>query len=84
MPCCSYCSSTPTSRSAPNRAATDFLHGRLLLYVTGQPSLSLAGPDSRLSGNATAGKDRIFPLTLHNTGTASARAVKLDASAPSG
>jgi hypothetical protein len=47
--------------------------------VTGQPSLSLAGPDSRLSGNATAGKDRIFPLTLHNTGTAPARAVKLDA-----
>jgi uncharacterized membrane protein len=57
---------------------------RLLLDVTGQPSLALAGPDGRLSGDATAGRDRTFPLTLHNSGTAPARAIKLDASAPSG
>lgn len=68
-------------RAASPKASGD---AGLLLDITGQPSLSLSGPDGRLSGDATAGKDRTVSLTLRNTGTAPARAVKLDASSPSG
>jgi uncharacterized membrane protein len=55
----------------------------LLLDVTGQPSLTLTGPEGRLSGDATAGQERSFNFTLKNTGTAPARGIKLDATAPS-
>jgi len=65
--------------ASPNASAARPARRGLPRHVKKQPA-----PDGRLSGDATAGKDRIFPLTLHNTGTASARAVKLDASAPSG
>ncbi len=67
-------------------AASPTVSGRtqLLLDVTGQPQLSLAGPEGRLSGDATAGKARTFKFTLENTGTAPAQNVKLSASAPSG
>ncbi len=56
----------------------------LLLDVTGQPTLSLAGPEGRLSGQATAGQERTFKFTVSNTGTAPARNVKFDASSPQG
>jgi uncharacterized membrane protein len=56
----------------------------LVLDVTGQPQLSLSGPEGRLSGDATAGKARSFKFTLENTGTAPAKNVKMTASAPSG
>jgi uncharacterized membrane protein len=56
----------------------------LVLDVTGQPTLTLAGPEGRLSGDATAGRERSFNFTLKNTGTAPSRDVKLDATAPSG
>jgi uncharacterized membrane protein len=56
----------------------------LFLDVTGQPTLALAGPEGRLSGDATAGKEREFAFTLRNTGSAPARDVKLDATAPDG
>jgi uncharacterized membrane protein len=56
----------------------------LVLDVTGQPTLTLAGPEGRLSGDATAGKERSFNFTLKNTGTAPSRNVKLEATAPSG
>ena len=55
----------------------------LMLDITGQPSLSLLGPDGRLSGEATAGKERSFTFTLANTGTAPADKVKLSTSPPS-
>lgn len=55
----------------------------LLLDITGQPSLALGGPDGRLSGDATAGKERTFNFSLTNTGTAAANDVKLSASPPS-
>jgi uncharacterized repeat protein (TIGR01451 family) len=67
-------------------AASPTVSGKteLVLDVTGQPTLSLAGPEGRLSGDATAGKARTFKFTLENTGTAPAQNVKMTASAPSG
>jgi len=55
----------------------------LTLDITGQPSLSLRGPDGRLSGEATAGKEKSFTFTLANTGTAAADKVKLSTTPPS-
>jgi len=57
---------------------------QLVLDITGQPELSLAGPGGRLSGDATAGEQRSFNFTVENSGTAPARAVKFSASPPSG
>jgi len=57
---------------------------KLVLDVTGQPTLALSGPEGRLSGDATAGKERTFNFTLANSGTAPVQNVKLNASAPSG
>jgi uncharacterized repeat protein (TIGR01451 family) len=57
---------------------------KLLLDITGRPSVSLAGPQGRLSGDATAGQERTFTFTLSNSGSAPARDVKLSASPPSG
>lgn len=57
---------------------------KLLLDVTGRPSVSLSGPQGRLSGDATAGQERTFTFTLSNSGSAPARDVKLSASPPSG
>ncbi|CAN5317979.1 NEW3 domain-containing protein [soil metagenome] len=56
----------------------------LLLDVTGQPSIAVGGPDGRLSGDATAGLPRTFKFSAKNDGTAPARTVKFDASAPQG
>ncbi len=56
----------------------------LVLDVTGQPAFDLNAPEGRLSGNATAGKVSTFKLTLHNSGTAPATDVKLNATAPNG
>jgi uncharacterized membrane protein len=56
----------------------------LMLDVTGQPTLSMAGPEGRLSGDAVAGKERTFNFTLKNDGTAPARDVKLTAGSPTG
>ena len=56
----------------------------LLLDVTGQPALALAGPEGRLSGDATAGQERTFKFTVRNTGTAPANNVKFSASPPQG
>jgi len=57
---------------------------KLTLDIAGQPSLSLSGPDGRLSGDAHAGAEKSFPLVLHNSGTASAHDVALSASPPTG
>ena len=57
---------------------------KLEAQVTGQEELSLSGPDGRLSGKATAGKDTALQLVVENTGTAPAQNVQLSASAPSG
>jgi uncharacterized repeat protein (TIGR01451 family) len=56
----------------------------LLLDITGQPSVSLSGPQGRLSGDATAGQERTFTFTVENTGSALAQDIALSASPPSG
>lgn len=57
---------------------------RLVLDITGQPAISLTGENERLSGEATAGKEKSFTFILRNTGSAPARSVALSASAPTG
>lgn len=57
---------------------------RLVLDVTGEPSVVLTGPGQRLSGTAVAGKQHSFKFTVQNTGTAPAKDVKMTADAPSG
>jgi len=56
----------------------------LMLDITGQPKLALAGPEGRLSATATAGEERALSLTLRNDGSAPARDISLSATAPSG
>jgi len=60
------------------------VESRLVMDVTGQPSVTLTGENDRLSGEATAGKEKRFIFMLRNTGSAEARNVTLSASAPSG
>lgn len=55
----------------------------LLLDITGQPAIAIAGPEGRLSGDATAGRERTFNFTVSNTGTAAAENIKMSASPPS-
>lgn len=57
---------------------------RLVLHITGQPSVSLTGENDRLSGEANAGREKRFTFILRNTGTAEARNIALSASPPSG
>ncbi len=57
---------------------------QLLLDITGQPTVSLTGPEGRLSGNATAGQERTFKFTVENNGSAPAKNVMLSASSPQG
>jgi uncharacterized membrane protein len=54
------------------------------LDITGQPKLSLAGPDGLLSARATAGKESTVAVTVTNSGTAPAEKVELSGNAPSG
>jgi uncharacterized membrane protein len=54
------------------------------LDVTGEPKLTLAGPEGLLSANATAGTETSVPVVVANTGTAPAENIELSANAPSG
>ncbi len=54
------------------------------LDVTGEPKLTLAGPEGLLSANATAGTETSVPVVVANTGTAPADNIELSANAPSG
>lgn len=67
-------------------AASGSLTGQtaLVLDITGQPEIALAGPDGRLSGDATAGQERTFKFTVSNAGTAPTKNVKFSASSPQG
>lgn len=56
----------------------------LTLTVTGQPDLSLTGPDGRISDTAYAGEETPLKLVLANVGTAPAREVELSATEPKG
>src|SRR6185436_9731604 len=57
---------------------------KLVLDITGQPSVSLTGEHDRLSGEAAAGTEKRFTFVLRNTGSAEARNLSLSASPPSG
>lgn len=54
------------------------------LDVTGEPKLTLAGPEGLLSANANAGTETSVPVVVANTGTAPAENIELSANAPSG
>ncbi|WP_042778043.1 NEW3 domain-containing protein [Sinorhizobium fredii] len=56
----------------------------LSIEVTGQPDVTLTGPQERLSGQAEAGKEASFPFTLANNGSAPATDIELSAGPPSG
>lgn len=56
----------------------------LALEVTGSPSLDITGPQQRLSGTAVAGKDTSYTFSVQNSGSAPAKDLKFNASAPNG
>jgi uncharacterized membrane protein len=57
---------------------------KLVADISGQPAISITGQDERLSGDATAGEKKSFPLVVRNTGTAPARGISMSATPPSG
>jgi uncharacterized membrane protein len=54
------------------------------LEITGTPKIELAGREGRLNASATAGQEMSIPVIIANTGTATAEAIELSGSAPSG
>jgi uncharacterized membrane protein len=57
---------------------------KLVLDITGQPSVSLSGENDRLSGEANAGTEKSFIFVLRNNGSAEARNLTFNATPPSG
>ena len=56
----------------------------LTAEITGQPDLYVTGPEGRLSGKATAGKETTFKIIVANNGTAPAQGIKMSSNEPSG
>jgi uncharacterized membrane protein len=56
----------------------------LVLDITGQPKIDIAGSDGRLNANASAGVETSVPIVITNSGTAAAEQVELSGSGPSG
>ena len=56
----------------------------LVIDVTGQPKIDIAGREGILSGSATAGKEARMPILLINSGTAVAEQIELSGSGPTG
>lgn len=56
----------------------------LTAEVVGQPQLSLAAPDGRLSADAYLGRSNSVKLVLRNNGNSPAKGIKLTASSPAG
>ena len=56
----------------------------LVLDITGQPKIDIAGREGVLSAKAVAGKEASIPVVLTNTGTAAAEQIELSGSAPPG
>jgi uncharacterized membrane protein len=57
---------------------------KVVLDITGQPQLGIAGRGGVLSATAVAGKESMIPIEVTNTGTAPADEVELSGSGPSG
>jgi len=70
-----------TMRAAAEDANVDT---KVVLDVTGQPQLGVAGRGGVLSATAVAGKESSIPIEVTNTGTAPADDVELSGSGPSG
>lgn len=68
-----------TATSGDATATTD-----LSLEVVGQPRLTIAGPDGRISTDAVAGKQSTVPVVITNEGSAAADNIELSGTAPSG
>ena len=70
-----------TSRAAAEDAVvtTD-----LVVDITGQPKIDIAGRGGVLSASANAGKETSIPVVLTNSGTAPADQIELSGSVPSG
>jgi uncharacterized repeat protein (TIGR01451 family) len=56
----------------------------LVLDITGQPKIDIAGREGVLSAKASAGVEATFPIFLTNTGTAAAEQVELSGTVPPG
>jgi len=56
----------------------------LVLDITGQPKIDIAGRDGVLSAKAVAGKEATIPVILTNTGTAAADQIELSGTVPPG
>ncbi|TCV68683.1 NEW3 domain-containing protein [Neorhizobium sp. S3-V5DH] len=56
----------------------------LSLEITGEPQISIVGPQERLSGEAVAGKTSNFTFTVANNGSAPAEGLELSSTPPSG
>lgn len=56
----------------------------LVLDITGQPKIDIAGREGVLSAKASAGVEATFPVFLTNTGTAAAEQVELSGTVPPG
>ena len=56
----------------------------LVLDITGQPKIDIAGREGVLSARASAGKETSIPVVLTNSGTAAAEQIELSGSGPSG
>jgi uncharacterized membrane protein len=57
---------------------------KVVLDITGQPQLGVAGRGGVLSASAVAGKETAIPIEVTNTGTAPADEVELSGTGPSG
>jgi uncharacterized membrane protein len=57
---------------------------KVMLDITGQPQLGIAGRGGVLSTSAIAGRETSIPVEVTNTGTAAAEEVELSGTGPSG
>jgi uncharacterized membrane protein len=56
----------------------------LVLDITGQPKIDIAGREGVLSTSAVAGKEETLPVVLTNSGTAAAEQIELSGTVPPG
>jgi uncharacterized membrane protein len=56
----------------------------LVLDITGQPKIDIAGREGVLSAKAIAGQEASIPVILTNSGTAAAEQIELSGSVPTG
>jgi len=70
--------------AAKVQAEDTVVTNELVMDITGQPKIDIAGREGVLSAKAVAGKETTIPVLLTNTGTAAAEQIELSGSAPPG